>query len=131
MITNEMANKLIDIYNPDRISEPSRKYVKILVDSVLEQLSNTYFGDVPRGIMNMRRQLNIVIDDYDKIDKEILNAMKKVLMIYNDVFTKAYTDYKDTFFGFLDIELRNLVSVLIKANLFSNQKLADKLGEII
>lgn len=131
MITEEMTNKLIDLYNPIRICEPRRKYVKIIVDSLLEQLSNKYFGDVPSGIMNMRRQLNIVSDKYEGNDKEILIAMKKILNKYNEVFTKTYSDYEDMYFGFLDVELRDLVAVLIKGSQFCNQKLAIDLGGII
>lgn len=131
MITDEMAKKLIDLYRPTRICNPRRKYVKIIVDSLIEQLSNRYLGGTPRGIMNIRKQLNTVIDDYKGKDKKMLLAMKDILIKYNEVFTKSYVDYEDVYTEFIDNELRILVNILVKEKYFNNVKLATELGGII
>lgn len=131
MITNEMTNILIDIYNKYRIADPNRKIVKVVVDSVLEQLSKRYFSSKIGGIMNMRREINRVIENYDGRDKELLGAMKNVLMEYDKVFTKRYTKNDGVLLDFLDNELKTLVSLMINIELFNDEDLAFNLRELL
>lgn len=131
MITNTMTIKLIDFYTESTKKKVKRKKVKIIVDSLIEQLCNYFLKRQPNGIANIRVTINSILDKSEDNDKEVLNKFDRVLRSYDEAFSKGYSDYSDNFNSFLDGDLKELILVLIKYNYIEDTEFKSQLRELL
>lgn len=130
MLTQEMINRIIKLYEDSNVTKKKRKEAKIIVDSTIEQICKHYFDKYPESFMNLRLFINKQIEKFENSDKEILMSLNKVLRNYGDAFTKSYSDYEDDFKSFFYSDVKELISLLIKYELLINSVLESRLREL-
>ncbi|MCL6604158.1 MAG: hypothetical protein K6T94_14925 [Paenibacillus sp.] len=118
MIGNAMVISLCDIYeNYIRYRKPKqkRKEIKIISDSVIEQLYVFYINDKKfDGKMNVRQKVvekikNATTNHVSNEDLLVLNSFNNLLRRYDEVFGKGYNDYEDLLDEFINSILRELI----------------------
>ncbi|MET3697012.1 hypothetical protein SAMN05877753_101410 [Bacillus oleivorans] len=134
MIDTSMILKLYELNI--RINEGkkniSRKEIKIVVDSLIEQIYQYYFESKPNGILNIRQKINNELDSLqNEEDKILLRSLGSILREYNSAFSKDYIDHSSSFNTFLNNELKNLSLALVKHSYFSNDEHAKSLKGLL
>ncbi|GIO56904.1 hypothetical protein [Paenibacillus cineris] len=115
-------------YTKKRIS---RKEMKVIIDSINEQLCNYYFQESPSG-QRTRALINKNIQNFsNQEDKEILIALDAVLREYPIVFSKTYSDHNSDLDSFMNKELKKLSNTLINHSLFKNDDNAKRLRGLL
>lgn len=130
MITEEMTNKLIDIFKNGKIEGFNRKKLKFIVDSLIDQVAKG-IGLRSNGVLNIRREINQKLCSTECLNKEFLNSFNNLLRKYNDVFSKDYSDHKDAYRQFLNNEFKNFVEQIIGNEMIENCDLSQKLGVVL
>lgn len=130
MLTDSMTVKLIDFYEESSTKKIKRKEVKIIVDSLIEQLCQFFFQSCPDGISNIRKKINSSIAR-DNDNKEVLEKFDQMLRAYHEAFSKSYSDHTDSYNSFLNGELKTLILALIKLYYIKDISLSMKLRELL
>ncbi len=131
MITDAMAVKLIEFYKENEINKKRRKKVKIIVDSLIEQLCKYYFNTIPTGIANVRVLVNKEFSKFNTLDQSILFKLKSVLRNYDDAFSKDYSDYNDIYNEFVNGDLKDLIIILLDSGFLTNNELKNQLKGLL
>lgn len=131
MITEPMTLELINIYSEHTKKKVKRKKVKIIVDSLIEQICEHFLGHQPNGKVNIRLEINFKLNELMNNEKDVLNKFQSILRTYDEAFSKTYSDYTDNFNSFLNVEFKALILVLIKYDYFQNHVLKSKLKELL
>jgi hypothetical protein len=115
MINSAMTLTLYNFYDDTKEPQPiDRKEVKVIVDSLIEQLCQHYFQRRPNGVENIRTLINSSIVNFTNAeDKAVLKNLNKLLREYKEAFSSGYSDHKDTFEYFIKNELKCLTSSII------------------
>lgn len=127
MLTKAMCYNLIEIFKG---SEKNRKVVKIIVDSLQEQLFKYFFSEsIPQGIINRRSKINSLKVNYDTKEKNILNALDRLLGEYEETFSKSYIDHELELKDFINDYLRILIKSILEFENSTNPELWRYLNE--
>lgn len=100
-----------------------RKEIKVVIDSILEQLGTYYFNKVISiGDLNIRSMIKSKVEQnlYDEEDNNILRSLDDIIREYYTVFNKSYSNYEDTLEGFFDNQIRQLTINLNTHSYFEN-----------
>ncbi|MFW9331740.1 hypothetical protein ACN6AX_00725 [Paenibacillus polymyxa] len=135
MIGTSMFDELYEIHHHYSIYKKmkySRNQMKIIIDSIIEQLYGYYITGKFNGIMNVRAKVveRIKIEQIDE-DLNILTALNSLLRVYGDVFSKSYSDHKENYVKFIESELRELSLRLAEHSLNSNDSYAIRLRRML
>lgn len=133
MINSSIALRFYKFFQTSFIGEKiDRKEVKIMVDSLIEQLCDYYLQNKPNGIQNVRSSVNRKMKDIsDEEDIQVLKALNSMLREYNDAFSKSYSDHTDTFNRFFNRELRDLLVCVSRHSCLSKNKGAQELWGLL
>ncbi|MCT4621576.1 MAG: hypothetical protein N4A62_19585 [Marinisporobacter sp.] len=126
MINSAMAVNLQGIYSvPIDRKTYNRKKIKIIVDSLIEQLCDYYFSRKPSGVSNVRVLINRDKGQFqDSQDKVILDSFSKVLRSYEDVFATSYCGHTEEVEKFVDEKLKELTrNISNHSNLSNNPEI--------
>ena len=108
--------------NNEEFAKIYRKEIKIIVDSLFEQIIESLLGEKPRNAMTAR----VMINNHDlsnstDADKKLLGALKNLLSQYHCLDSKAYIDHTNSIVDFVSNELYELsLSLVIHTSLSKN-----------
>jgi hypothetical protein len=108
--------------NNEEFAKIHRKEIKIIVDSLFEQIIESLLGEKPRNAMTAR----VMINNHDlsnstDADKKLLGALKNLLSQYHCLDSKAYIDHTNSIVDFVSNELYELsLSLVIHTSLSKN-----------
>ncbi|WNQ12068.1 hypothetical protein MJA45_03120 [Paenibacillus aurantius] len=109
----------------------SRKTMKIIVDSIIEQIHAHYFKTKPNGHANIRATINSNLESFnEKEDKNVLRSLNAILRVYGSVFSKSYSDHDTDYEEFLKNELKAFSKALTEHTLFKDDVNAKKIREL-
>lgn len=133
MLSTDMLLELYKIYIEITTGKKyKRKKLKVVVDSIMEQLCGYYLNSRPNSAWNIRESiLNKINQTTSDEDKDILRAFNNLLRDYDETFSKSYSDHSESIHGFINNELRILTIALIKHSLHSTDQNADLLRGIL
>lgn len=118
--------------NNEKFAKSHRKEIKIIVDSLFEQIIESLLGEKPRNAMTAR----IMINNYDQsnstdADKRLLGALKNLLSQYHCLDSKAYIDHTNSIVDFVSNELYELSLSLVLHTALSKNSHAKSLGKLL
>lgn len=134
MLDSAMIQRLFEIHYTLKYTNKkiSRKAIKVIVDSIIEQLCNHFFDIKPNGIQKIRALINSKINSFtEQEDKDILNAFDGILREYPSVFSKTYSDHDSNFGDFMNQEVRILSKALSNHSIFRSDVNAKKLRGLL
>lgn len=132
VIDTAMIDKLFEkLSNFKEKKRIRRKEMKVMIDSISEQLCSYYFDEKPSG-QQIRELINNRIDSItDTEDKEILIALEGVHREYGNVFSKRYSDHDTDFNRFLEKEVQILSKSITEHSLFQDDVNAKRLRSLL
>ena len=110
-----------------------RKKLKVIVDSIMEQLCGYYLSSRPNSAWNIRASVIKILSQTttDDEDKVVLNAFNSLLREYDEAFSKSYSDHSDNQHSFINNELMDLTIALIKHSIHRTDQNADSLRGLL
>ncbi|MCY8098848.1 hypothetical protein [Bacillus haynesii] len=109
-----------------------RKKLKVVVDSIMEQLCGYYLNSRPNSAWNIRASVIKIVSQTTTVeDKDVLNAFNSLLREYDEAFSKSYSDHSDNQHSFIINELKDLTIALIKHSIHRTDQNADSLRGIL
>ncbi len=133
MLSTDMFLELYKIYI-EIISGKNykRKKLKVVVDSIMEQLCRHFLNSRPNSAWNIRASvLNKINHTTTGEDKDVLSAFNSLLREYDEAFSKSYSDHSDNIQSFINNELKELTVALIKHSLHRTDQNANSLRGIL
>ncbi|TQR14749.1 hypothetical protein [Psychrobacillus soli] len=133
MLSTDMLLELYKIYIEIITGKKyKRKKLKVVVDSIVEQLCGYYLNRRPNSAWNIRESVLIKIHQTTTDeDKDILSTFNSLLREYDEAFSKSYSDHSENLQEFINIELRDLTISLIKHSLHRTDEHANSLRVIL
>ncbi|OXS52155.1 hypothetical protein B1A99_34935 [Cohnella sp. CIP 111063] len=134
MLSAAMIQQLYTIQFDHRYTKKhiSRKSMKIIVDSIIEQICSHYFQIRPNGIQKLRLLINTkIVSINEEEDKAILRSLSAILREYSTVFSKTYSDHDQDFNDFLNQELFAFMKELTNHSLFRTDDNAIRLRSLL
>lgn len=112
MLSEIMCERLLEIFKGEK---KNRKIVKVIVDSLQEQLFKRFFSEtLPTGTTNRRIRINCSKSEFDESEKKILNALEKLLGEYDGTFNKSYMSHASELESFINIHLKRLIKAILE-----------------
>lgn len=133
MVDTAMIQRLFEIHYTLKftVNKINRKEMKVIVDSINEQLCNYFFQQKPSG-QRTRSLINKNMHGFsNQEDKEILIALDAVLREYPNVFSKTYSDHNSNFDEFMKNEMKKLCKALTEHSIFRNDDNAKRLRGLL
>lgn len=127
MLSTDMLLELYKIYLENTTGKKyKRKKLKIVVDSIMEQLCGFYLNSRPNSAWNIRESiLRKISNTPSDEDKDVLSAFNSLLREYDEAFSKSYSDHSKNHQDFINKELKNLTLALINHSLHRSDQNAD------
>lgn len=133
MLSSDMFLELDKIYIEIKSGKKyKRKKLKVIVDSIMEQLCSYYLDSRPNSAWDIRASIITKLDQTTTAeDIDVLNAFNSLLREYTQTFSKSYSDHSSTQQNFINNELKILTIALIKHNIHKNDDNANSLRRIL
>lgn len=123
MLSEAMCERLLEIFKGEK---KNRKIVKVIVDSLQEQLFRTFFSEtLPTGTINRRIRINCLKAEFDESQKKILNALEKLLGEYDETFDKSYMNHSSELENFISIHLKKLIKAILELDESTHPELLE------
>lgn len=140
-VAEDIFDKIQRIYyqyngtKDDKLSEflhKNRRKLKIIVDSLWEQIISNRLNKRPRNATEALRTINIYLNSNpDYPDKDVLFYLGKVLENYKPLDDKSYIDYTDDLLEIMDNHFYHLTKYLCMHPELKDNKHAASLLENI
>lgn len=118
LVTDELLNELYSIYfefvrlhqtDPNKFIKRNRKKLRILIDTITEQLVESYFHAKPRNIPTAALMINRHKQQLtDRDDIKLFDSLSDVLQHYEILADKTYIDHKPKLEPLFRREIRQL-----------------------
>lgn len=137
MVSTDMLLELDKIYYECYTGKIyKRQKLKIVVDSIMEQLCGHYLNSRPISQrvsdLNTRKSILTKINEITADeDKKVLLAFNYMLREYEETFSKTYADHSRNFQNFINKELRDLTIALITHSSYINDEYAGSLRRLL
>lgn len=120
-VAESILPKIYSIFNEyknskdeDTFTNKYRKEIKIIVDTLFEQIIESILDQKPRNALNARLAINKTdLSAYSSSDRKLLNSLKNVLVEYDSLNSKEYIDHSESLIDFVSNELYALSIALI------------------
>lgn len=138
-VAESILPKIYSIFNEyknsndeDTFTNTYRKEIKIIVDTLFEQIIESILDEKPRNALNARLAINKTdLSAYSSSDRKLLNSLKNVLVEYDGLNSKEYIDHSESLIDFVSNELYALSIALINHEKLSQCDNAKSLKKLL
>jgi hypothetical protein len=120
----------LPVQDQDDFIRKNRKKLKILIETLAEQLVETYFGSKPKNIPTAVLLINTHISTLlDADDARVIGSLGAVLKHYEVLADKSYINHKPKLEPLLRNEIKSLcINIVLHPKLRMNQHAAKLRG---